>query len=95
MNYENLALALTLTSVVGAVFSLVCRIGHMHAGVTRGKVFAQHLVLATGLVLALLLPPRWAVVSLAVGVHAFLGLGAARWKYGAPADTKESTWISN
>lgn len=92
---DNMALALAMASIVGALFSLVCRIGRMHKGVTRSKVFLQHLALAVALVFALVLPPRYAVLALATGVHVFLGLGAARWRHGAPDDTKESTWISN
>jgi hypothetical protein len=92
---DNMALALATTSIIGALFSLVCRIGRMHKGVTRSKVFLQHLALAAGLVIALVVPPKLAMLSIALGVHVFLGLGAARWRHGAPDDTKESTWISN
>jgi hypothetical protein len=92
---ENWPFAVATVAIFGALFSIVCRIGHMHKGVTRTRVFLQHLVLGSALAGALVLPRCWSLAALAVGVHVYLTMGAARWRDGAPADTRNSQWNSN
>jgi len=95
MNVETLAVAVATTSIITALLSVIVRIGHMHMGVTRIKVFVQHLALGAGLVAALMLPSNWGLLALAVSVQVFLSLGSHRWRHGAPADTEKTSWISN
>jgi hypothetical protein len=85
------ALALTTTSILTALVSLICRIGHMHKGITKMSVFMQHLVLAAGLAFSLVLPGRYAAAPLAIAIALFLSIGAGRWRTGAPADTRKET----
>lgn len=85
------ALALTTTSILTALVSLICRIGHMHKGVTKLSVFLQHLALAAGLAFSLALPGQYAAVPLALAIALFLSIGAGRWRSGAPADTRKET----
>lgn len=85
------ASAATVSSVGVALASLVCRIGYMQHGETRPLVFVQHLCLASGLVIALIVPLQYALMPAAVGVQLFLGLGAARWRHGAPRDTRKAS----
>jgi len=87
-------LAVTTTAILGALISVIGRIGHMHKGQTRVSVFIQHLVLGAGLALALALPPKYAVAPLALGIGLFLSIGGHRWRHGAPEGTRKekSTW---
>lgn len=83
------SLALTTTSILTALVSLICRIGHMHKGITKPSVFLQHLALAAGLAFSLVVPGRYAAAPLAIAIALFLSIGAARWRTGAPADTRK------
>jgi hypothetical protein len=86
------ALALASTSIVATIVSLITRIGFMHRGFTRDRVFYQHFVLVVALIMSLVLPLPWSLVSLAVGIQFFFVMGAPRWRFGAPKDTcKEKT----
>lgn len=85
----ELASAATIGSVIVALTSLVCRIGYMTHGMTLTRVFVQHFALAVGLVIALVVPQRFALLPVVFGVQLFLSLGAPRWKHGAPHDTRK------
>lgn len=87
----DLTLALQTTAIIGALISVICRIGHMHKGQTKTSIFVQHLILGIGLVLALALPPKYAIAFLAIGIGLFLSIGGARWRDGAPEGTRKET----
>lgn len=95
MNIDPWVVAFATTSILTALFSVIARIGRMHQGVTRIKVFLQHLALGVGLLSALFLPPHYGLLALALGVQIFLSLGSHRWRHGAPLDTEKAKWISN
>ena len=80
--------ALTAIFLLAGLWSVLCRINQMRAGVTMPAVFLQHAMLGMGLFAALLFPPPWAKTILAVSIAAYLIAGASRWRYAAPRGTE-------
>jgi hypothetical protein len=74
---------------ISTVASVIRRVGHMHKGVTRLRVFLQHLALAAGVASVVILPPIWALAILVAAVQAFLMMGDYRWRDHAPPDTRK------
>lgn len=79
---------LTAVALIGAIWSVLCRLGHMHPGVTQPLVVVQHLILGFALGCALLLSAQVGKFCLASGVALYLLVGAARWRYAAPTGTE-------
>lgn len=79
---------LTALMLVVAIWSVLCRLGHMHPGVTQPLVFMQHLALGFGLGCALLLSAPLGKLCLSTSVVLYLLAGAARWRYAAPPGTE-------
>lgn len=64
-------------------YSVICRARHMDTR-TKALVKWQHALMSAGALFSLVMPMDWAPVSIAAGAAAFLVLGAARWRGGAP-----------
>jgi hypothetical protein len=79
---------LTAIMLLAGLWSVLCRINQMQAGVTMPVVFWQHATLGMGLCAALLVPAPWAKMVLAVSIAAYLIAGASRWRYAAPRGTE-------
>lgn len=79
---------LTAIMLLAGLWSVLCRINQMQAGVTMPVVFWQHATLGMGLFAALLVPAPWAKMVLAVSIAAYLIAGASRWRYAAPPGTE-------
>ena len=73
--------------IVAAIVALLCRINAMKSGQTQNVVFAQHFALVVALFVSLFVQIEYAKTCIMFGVVAFLGMGAHRWKHGAPAGT--------
>ncbi len=84
---ETAALAMTMLCVFGICCSIVCRVIHMHPGVTTTHVFVQHFVIGVGMLGLLVLPTPYGGLSAALGVFIYLLMGSGRWRFGAPPGT--------
>ena len=74
----------TLACGLAVLWSCLCRVNQLQAGVTRPAVFWQHAALAAGVGAALLLPAHWGRLALLGGLLVFMAAGAWRWRRGAP-----------
>jgi hypothetical protein len=68
------------------LWSLICRLNQMQAGVTRWLVIAQHATLFLAVLCHMLFPVG--PVVLLGGMLAYLWLGAYRWRHAAPEGTR-------
>lgn len=80
--------ALTALALLAGLWSVLCRLNHMHPQRTDPLVVARHIVIGFGLASALFLPPPLAKLALAVAVALYLLAGAHRWRFAAPAGTE-------
>jgi hypothetical protein len=80
---------ITVTAVLAALWSIVCRVNSLRSGRTQTSVFVQHVVLAMGLLGGVLLTPEAAKASMSAAVAVYLLIGSRRWKHGAPAGTNK------
>lgn len=83
---EHTALFLQLGLGASVLWSIICRLNQMQAGVTRWLVIIQHAVLFVAVLCYLLFPIGPSV--LLGGMLAFLWLGAYRWRHSAPEGTR-------
>ena len=73
-----------------ALWSIICRVSHLHPKETTARSFVQHFALGIGVASALFLPdPIWSKAALLFGVVVFLGIGARFWQHGAPPWAKK------
>lgn len=78
---------LHLPLVAGICWAVLCRASHMTHR-TLPRIRWQHGLLNAAAVLSLIVPGDWRAAVIAAGVLAFLLLGSARWRDGAPAGTQ-------
>ena len=81
---------LTGLCAVAVLWSILCRVNLLQRGVTEPIVFWQHMILASGVLSALLLPPPWGRLMLVLGVLLYLLAGSSRWRTGAPPGTRRA-----
>jgi hypothetical protein len=70
--------------MVGALWSVLCRLSALEPSRETACVAVQHMALGMGLFCGLVLPGAASQTSLVIGVAAYLALGAPRWRHGAP-----------
>lgn len=78
---------LHLPLVAGICWAVLCRASHMTHR-TLARIRWQHGLLNAAAVLSLIVPGDLRAAVFAAGVLAFLVLGSARWRDGAPAGTQ-------
>lgn len=83
---DAMTLYLHIVLAVAGMVAIACRLHRMSRG-TQVAVRVQHALLFAGLLWSIVVPTRFAVLPVLVGVVAFLLLSASRWRHGAPEDT--------
>ncbi len=79
---------LTAMLLLAALWSVLCRVNQMQAGVTDPAVFGAHLIIGLGLAGGLFLPGAAGKFAMSLGVALYLLAGAWRWRYAAPDGTR-------